>query len=93
MMLTSWPERPEALGNMRSMMTELRDTELIGDDERLLGLIGLMGRMMMSRRSFRAARGTSGTPVAAAPELAGARVSGFLQREGTRARKKGNWGS
>jgi hypothetical protein len=32
MMLTSWPERPEALGNMRSMMTELRDTELIGDD-------------------------------------------------------------
>jgi hypothetical protein len=36
-----------------------------------------MRRMMMSRWSFRAARGSSGTPVAAAMELAGARVSGM----------------
>jgi hypothetical protein len=50
-----------------------------------------MGRTMMSRRSFRVARDSSGTPVAAAPELAGARVSGFQQREGMRAREKGNW--
>jgi hypothetical protein len=31
-MLMSLPERPEVLGNTRSMMTGLRDTELIGDD-------------------------------------------------------------
>jgi hypothetical protein len=31
---------------------------------------------MISQRSFRATRGSSGTPVAAASELAGARVSG-----------------